>query len=158
MAKDIDLSGFDEEVAKYDLSSFDEPKQSLGQKIAAIPGQVIDYAGEKLKATGENLAESGEDLAKGVTQGATFGFADEAGGGIAAGLDYTQRLLNRFGLAEKSPGQVNEELKAQGFKGNLPSSASEIYRQGQEETAKDFAKSEERSPWLYHTGEIAVVS
>lgn len=155
MAKDIDLSGFDEEVAKYDLSSFDEPERSLSERIGDKAVAAKDYVVDRAKATGENLVESGEDLAKGVTQGATLGFADEAGGAIATGLDYGQRLMNRLGLAEKSPGQINEELKAQGFKGNLPSEASEIYRQGQQETAQDFAESEERSPWLYKGGELA---
>lgn len=142
------------DLSPDEIEQVPSPKKSLGERVSDKLVGAKDYVSDKLQATGENLGESAVDLSKGITQGTTLGFADELGGVTAAGIDYTQRLLNKLGLAGKSPGQINEELKAQGFTGDLPSSASEIYREGQQATAKDFAKSEERSPWLYKSGEL----
>lgn len=156
MAKDIKLDPGFEEVPLDE--GFEEVplNKSLGQKIANAPEQLKNYAAERLNATAQNAGQTAEDALKGYTQGATLGFADELGGATATGLDYGQRLLNKLGLAGKSPGQISEELKAQGVTGDVgPSSAAEIYRQGQQETKADFEKAKERSPWAYGGAELA---
>lgn len=96
------------------------------------------------------------DALAGTAQGSLMGGADETGGGLQALLDLGQRGLNKIGLAGPSPTQVNADLKAQGFKGDIgPTTTSEIYREGQRETDRDMKAAEERSPYAFTTGQLA---
>lgn len=97
-----------------------------------------------------------KDALAGMSQGALMGGADEAGGGLQALLDLGQTGLNKLGLAKPSPTQVNSQLEAQGFKGDIgPTTTAEMYRQGQEETDKDMKAAEKRSPYAYTAGQLA---
>lgn len=103
----------------------------------------------------KSLKEDSSDLLHGITHGAMLGGQDEAGGGLQAILDMGQKGLNKLGLAGPSPTQVNADLKSKGFTGDIgPTSEAELYRQGQQETKKEFDAADKRSPYLYTAGQL----
>jgi hypothetical protein len=121
----------------------------LDQIKGAIPtGDAIAQAG---KAAAANLT----DTLKGYTSGAVLNGESELGGGVQALLDKMQQGTHALGLTGESPTQVNAHMKDMGFTGDIgPTDDTQLYRQGQQETAKDFKQSEDRSPWLYTGGQI----
>ena len=70
----------------------------------------------EMVAKSEDSPSMGESVVRGTRQGATFGFSDEIDGAIQSGLDKV------FGLFGKSPSSVDQDLKDQGFSGDLSSS------------------------------------
>ena len=106
-----------------------------------------------LKSARDLELEKGQKLEnsilRGAKQGITRGTSDEAAGHIDTALDYGMRALNAVGLADKSPGQVNEELKQAGFKGQLPSSRKEIYEEGRDSERAADKQAAEDNPLAY---------
>lgn len=97
-----------------------------------------------------------EGLGRGIAQGATLGTADEIGGLYGSGFEAIQRLLNRLGLADKSPGQVAEELEAKGFTGDVgPTSLEETYRQYRDIQRERDKEVREATPGSFMAGELA---
>jgi hypothetical protein len=96
-----------------------------------------------------------ESALKGAEQGAFFDFADEIGGGMAAGMDALQRVLHNQGLAAKSPSQVDAELKEQGFTGDLKPNISDTYTQARDEARQEYEQAQEQNPKAYFGGALA---
>jgi hypothetical protein len=88
-----------------------------------------------------------ESFGKGVQQGATLGNADEIQGAIPAGMDKIQSLLASLGLLSKSPSDVNSELAAKGFTGDLgPQDSTEMYQQARDSSRKDYNAASAANP------------
>jgi hypothetical protein len=97
----------------------------------------------------------GESFLKGAQQGVTLGGADELQGGVEAGLDKGQQLLNILGLTGPSPTQVNADLAQGGVKGNVgPQSTLDLYRQARDASRADFDAAQKANPGSYFAGGI----
>lgn len=94
--------------------------------------------------------QSMKDAGRGVVQGLTLGGSDELAGGISSGIDWLQEKLTG-----DSPVALDRRLAAQGFKGDLMTDRSQMYRKDQmaEEARNDAAQ--QRSPKSYMAGELA---
>lgn len=88
-----------------------------------------------------------ESFGKGVEQGTTFGFADELAGGVQGGLDALMSLVP----GKKSPNEVNEELKAQGFTGDL----GNTYTDARDAARQDYKQAQQDNPKTFLGGNIA---
>lgn len=96
-----------------------------------------------------------ESFGRGARQGATMGFAEEAGAGLGAGLDVGQRLLNELGLAGPSPSQVSEQLKSQGATGDIgPTDTTEMYQALRDEERAAEKAAMEANPLAYGAGTV----
>lgn len=92
---------------------------------------------------------------KGFTEGVTMSGQDELGGITQGALDLGMALTHRMGLTGPSPSQVGEQLKEQGFTGDIgPTTTGEVYREGQKETLADFEKARAENPLLYTAGQL----
>lgn len=85
-----------------------------------------------------------ESALAGAKQGMTLGFVDELGGGIQAGLDKV------FGGVS----DVDAELAAQGFQGDLLPDSSSVYKQARDENRTDDKAARAANPGMYFTGEL----
>lgn len=96
-----------------------------------------------------------ESFGRGVQQGTTLGFGDEIGGAAQAGLDSTQALLNKIGMAPPSPSQVGADLAAQGITGDIgPESTGDMYREGRDENRALNDAAAKANPLTYLGGNI----
>lgn len=136
MAKEIDLSGFDEEVSKeqeLDLSGFDEEVQSSQESEEP------------------SMAES---VGRGAVQGASLGLADEIGAALLAG---PKKLYSE--VAENIPGTpefVDARLREQGFTGDIEQQDLLDEYRSLRDTAREADKAaQEASPYAYGAGQIA---
>lgn len=153
--KPFDVAGSaDTQTAKpaFDAS---QPHQIVGASTAPVaspgPSNALD----------ETLGHTGADLAAGAAAGATQGFGSRLIGAGVSAADSVQALLNRLGLAEKSPTQMNEEAKeklSQMGMGNVPvgpTDTSQLYNASKAATDQELAARRARSPWAYGGGELA---
>lgn len=134
--------------AEFEQAEDVAPK-TTGDKLANKAKKVLskgEAAGNLAMAGGEYALESAADLGAGVAQGATFGAADEIGGGLAA-------------LIEKGLGYIpgtgaNELKKANEIAGVEDDSLVDMYRQYQGGSEKAFKEASDRSPVLNTVGDI----
>lgn len=92
----------------------------------------------------------------GLVQGGTAGFGDEMGAAQQTSMDILQKYAQKFGLAdEKSPTQVDEELLAQGFTGDLEADSGEVYTTERDRQRVELAKIQEAQPGAFLGGAIA---
>ena len=102
---------------------------------------------DDITSVGAPIVEGALDFSKGVAKGATMNTLDEIGGALSAGLEKGAGLL---GLG---PSAVDRQLEQQGF--NVEGSDfSDVYRDYQQASEQDMAKSAERSPVLDVLGQI----
>jgi len=135
---------------KYDFSDFDEaPKGNDEFDFSDFDNEPAEMSSEITEP--EAKIGKGESALKGAQQGLTFGFADEIGAGIETGLDKTQMLLNKLGLASESPSQVSERMKNEGFTGDIPENS---YQDTLQDKRKEFKDAEEANPGSYFAGEL----
>lgn len=87
-----------------------------------------------------------ESFGKGVEQGVFFGHADELAGGVQGGLDKLMSLIPGV----KSPNEVNEELKSQGFTGDL----GDTYTDARNVARQDYKQAQQDNPKSYLGGNI----
>lgn len=116
-----------------------------------------EYQYKKAKKAPDAPNETGrlEALARGVADTRTYGNSDELGGVQDVAMDYGQRALNALGMADKSPGQVDQELKDQGFTGDLgPSNVKDIYLSGRNDERAKNKKAKEDQPFFYGGGQL----
>lgn len=85
---------------------------------------------------------------KGALQGATLGFEDELAGAIGTGLDKSQELLNKLGIAGKSPSQVDKEVGLD----------SDMYSEFRDAARKENEQAQEQNPMSYGAGQMAGAS
>lgn len=89
----------------------------------------------------------------GAQQGGTLGFADELAGGTQAALDKLAKL------AGQSPTDVNAQLAAQGFTGDLgPTSTKDLYSQARDASRQEFAQAQEQNPKSFLAGELGTAA
>jgi len=91
------------------------------------------------------LQDNAKAASMGIADGATLGFGDELGGTIAAGLDKGHALLNKLGLADKSPSQIDKELDIE----------SNMYKDVRDSLRKEQKQLAEQNPAAYYGGNIA---
>jgi hypothetical protein len=121
--------------------------------VAAAPLDFSDLGAEKV---GHDDISKMESFGRGVQQGATLGTGDEFSGLVEGGADTTQMLLNKLGLADPSPTQVNEDLAKQGVNGDLgPQSFMDMYRQGRDSNRAENAAAEQANPMSFIGGNVA---
>ena len=102
---------------------------------------------DDITSVGAPIVEGALDFSKGVAKGATMNTLDEIGGALSAGLEKGAGLL---GLG---PSAVDRQLEQQGF--NVEGSDfTDVYRDYQQASEQDMAKSAERSPVLDVLGQI----
>lgn len=90
-----------------------------------------------------------ESAYMGAEQGVSFGFADEAAGRIAQGVDFVQ------GLFGDSPTELAQKALNEGIDvGNIPTNRDELYKQVRDEERKKYAKLEEANPEAFMAGGI----
>jgi hypothetical protein len=90
-----------------------------------------------------------KDAARGGVQGLTLGGSDELAGGISSGMDWLQEKLTG-----SSPTVLDRKLAEQGFKGDLVTNRSDLYRKDQlGEQARNEA-AQQRSPIAYGGSEL----
>jgi len=91
-----------------------------------------------------------KDAARGGVQGLTLGGSDELAGGISSGMDWLQEKFTG-----SSPTALDRKLAEQGFKGDLVTNRSDLYRKDQlAEQARNEA-AQQRSPIAYGGSELA---
>jgi hypothetical protein len=128
--------------------SEDEIEQIQPTASSVLANKVSDVAGDVTSGTKgitSSAIEGVQDLGMGIAQGTTLGGAEEIGAGL-------QTLLAK--ILPNSPLDVDKQLAKQGFTGDITSSASDFYRQAENEEQDRYNKSEERSPFLYGAGEL----
>jgi hypothetical protein len=99
--------------------------------------------------------DMGESFTKGAVQGATMGFGDELSGALNSGMDKTQALLNKLGLASPSPSQVDEQLRQKGFSGDLLDKNKTMYTEGRDVARAENKEAESQNPGSYIGGNVA---
>lgn len=126
------------DVVKASSSDFDPADVHSEHKEDAAPISKMDSALE------------------GGRQGITAGFSDEGSGGVGAGMDAAQALLNKLGLASPSPTQVSEQLASQGVKGDVgPQSTLDMYRQFRDEDRTKMEAAQKANPGSFIGGALA---
>ena len=82
-----------------------------------------------------------ESAYMGAEQGVSFGFADEAAGRIAQGVDFVQ------GLFGDSPTELAQKALNEGIDvGNIPTNREELYKQVRDEQRKKYGEYEAANP------------
>lgn len=81
---------------------------------------------------------------KGALQGASLGFEDELAGLVGSGLDKSQELLNKLGLADKSPSQVDKELGLD----------NDMYKEFRDAARQQNLEAEQQNPLSYMGGQL----
>lgn len=81
---------------------------------------------------------------KGALQGASLGFEDELAGLVGSGLDKSQELLNKLGLADKSPSQVDKELGLE----------NDMYKEFRDAARQQNLEAEAENPLSYMGGQL----
>lgn len=152
----IDLSVLDEDkesiTKEIDLSVLDDPK---------IVPDLIEEDDPRLMDTEEVIASSPSKIGKmeaafeGLKQGGTLGYGEEIGAAGQEALDVIQSYMNKFGLDNKAASQVDQELLAQGFTGDLSPSRTESYKAERDLQREELAKIQEAQPGAYLGGAIA---
>lgn len=100
-----------------------------------------------------------ESALEGAKAGLTFGFADEAEGGVGAAMDAGQQLLNKLGLTGPSVSQVNEQLASQGFKGDVgPTDTEGLYKEFRDASRAKATQAQEDNPMSFFAGNLAAVA
>lgn len=92
-----------------------------------------------------------ESFLTGAREGASLGFDDELSGAMNVGFDKTQALLNKLGLASPSPTQMDEQLQAQGFTGDVNSN---MYKEARDQLREEKKQAEEANKGSYIGGNI----
>ncbi len=111
---------------------------------------------DQTEAVAPEKMGAGEAALLGAEQGLTLGNSDEMSGGIGAGLDKTQALLNKMGLAEPSPTEVNAKLAAEGTKGDIgPKSTLDLYKEMRDAERAKIKKGEKDQPLASFGGNLA---
>jgi hypothetical protein len=143
MADQSNLLAQAKEIQRQKL--LQQAKQIQQTKLSATPKQENPSFLQD-----QGLHDDSLDALRGYSSGATFGMQNTLGGALQGGMDLAMQAGNKLGLNGPSPSQVNEQLKAKGATGDVgPTSALGVMHQGEQETAKDFNQSRERSPLLY---------
>lgn len=106
---------------------------------------------QELSRKEESSTTATDAALEGVIQGATLSFSDEIGAGVQAAADAGQEFLNKVGLAGKSPSQINAELQAAGFSGDVE---VDTYAQALDENRQTIADLKEKHPVAFTAGEI----
>lgn len=97
-----------------------------------------------------------DSLGKGIQQGTAFGFADEFGGAVDAGMDTGHNLLNLLGLAGPSNSRVAKELYDSGTRGDIgPQSTLDMYRQGRDQVRSQMDAAQSANPGSFLAGNLA---
>ena len=81
---------------------------------------------------------------KGALQGASLGFEDEMAGLVGSGLDKSQELLNKLGIADKSPSQVDKELGLE----------NDMYKNFRDAARQQNLEAEKENPLSYMGGQL----
>lgn len=111
---------------------------------------------DRLSTAAQKSARPALNTLKGFTEGVTMSGQDELGGLVQGALDLGMSATHKLGLTGPSPSQVGEQLKEQGFTGDIgPTTTGEVYRQGQQETAADFEQASKENPYLYTAGQLS---
>lgn len=98
---------------------------------------------------------AGQAALLGAEQGLTLGNSDEMSGGIGAGLDKTQALMAKLGLAEPSPTEVNAKLASEGTQGKFgPKSTLDLYKEMRDEERAKIKKGAEDQPGATLAGNV----
>lgn len=116
-------------------------------------------------ATPESSAASSEEAApsisklksmqKGLEQGTSLGFADEMQGGIGASTDAVQSLLHKLGITGPAASDVNADLAAQGFTGDIgPQSFGDTYSQARDSARQEYQAASDANPGSYLAGNV----
>jgi hypothetical protein len=113
-------------------ASFDALPDHPSSGVLDSLGQTASNVGNYLLDTGKEWAQDAADTGRGVEQGLTFGAAP---------------ILH--GAAEATGDKLHAMITGQDAKDWL-----DLYRQHQQESAHNFKEAQERSPWLYGTGEV----
>lgn len=129
MDKELDSLGFQE------IKDHDEELNDLGF-------QEINENKDKTKQPPANMAES---AIAGATQGGTFGFSDEIGGGLQAILD---------ALTGGKVSGTDKMLDDQGFTGDLTPSLGSLYTKARDENRAIDASEKAQNPYSYGVGEL----
>lgn len=141
------------------MSDFD-PKDVVSVVTPAKTSRDFDPADIHTEVTPTQLAKApitkGDSELAGLQQGGTLFTAPYIQGGIEAGLDKTQQLLNKFGLMDKSPTQVDADLTASGVKGDTgPQSTLDLYRQARDQSRAGFDAAQAANPASFGLGTVA---
>lgn len=100
-----------------------------------------------VEATPRTPMSKMQSFEKGMEQGVTFGHADELAGGVQSGLD----KLMSFIPGVKSPNEVNADLKAQGFSGDL----GDTYTDARNAARQDYKQAQQDNKYSYLGGNVA---
>lgn len=127
-----DFSDFDETPEteensdeSYDFSDFDDAPKVEAKAADKAPEKATPEEISKLRTAGSSAGDA-----------ALFGTSDKLGGMLFGLGDLAQKGLNTIApdTFDKSTSQLNEELAAQGFSGDLgPTSSMDVYRQNRDE-------------------------
>jgi hypothetical protein len=120
-------------------ASFDALPDHGGSGILDSLGQTAGDVGHFLVDSGKSLGQDAIDTGRGVEQGLTFGGGSIVNGALGGTADELADLYQNG-----SKGGIKDEIL----------NWVKHYRQNQQESAKSFKDSQERSPWLYGAGEI----
>jgi len=161
---DTDPVDFDDTEEIDNAPSFEDTEEAdkVSQVVSKI-GEKASDAGESLHSGAETIGEGITDFGAGMAQGATLGFAEEAGAGFQTlldkiGIGYEPEVpqnLQEQGIEAGSPTDIDEQLQEEGFEGDLTPDAASFYRQAQKEEEERHQDIQEKSPWLYGGGQLA---
>ncbi len=131
-------------MTKNDVPSWDETVE--------VQGPSWDETSEVSESSGPSM---GESFVGGIQSGALLGMNDEVAGTVNPVMDLGMRIGNALGLSGPSPTQVNKELAAQGFTGDLgPEGLLEAYRQARNEERVKQKQLSEANPYSYGAGTL----
>ena len=131
-------------MANGDVPSWDETVE--------VQGPSWDETSEVSESSDPSM---GESFVGGIQSGALLGMNDEVAGTVNPVMDLGMRIGNALGLSGPSPTQVNKELAAQGFTGDLgPEGLLEAYRQARNEERVKQKQLSEANPYSYGAGAL----
>ncbi len=96
-----------------------------------------------------------QGLLSGAEKGATMGMDEKLGGLIQAGLELGNRGLNTVGLADRSPGQVIQDLNAKGIQTGQTGTLGEAYQQGRDLRQNEADRIAKAQPSADTIGDVA---